>query len=88
MSDPNNQNHVSVELRIKSVDYYLSMLLVDNDQKLVLELGDMQSADTWKGVFEASCTAIDYFNFSICFLLYFIFRYRRDDQKNRKLQVI
>lgn len=66
MSDPNNQNHVSVELKIKSVDYYLSMFLVDNDQKLVLELGDMQTADTWKGVFEASCTArlLDLFDFT------------------------
>jgi hypothetical protein len=51
----NNEKYLSVEMQIKSVDYYVNMFLVENDEKLIIELGDMHSADTWKGVFESTC---------------------------------
>ena len=51
----NNDKYISVEFQIKSIDYYVNMFLCDSDQKLVVELGDMHSADMWKGVFESNC---------------------------------
>jgi hypothetical protein len=51
----NNEKYLSVEMQIKSIDYYVNMFMVENEEKLIIELGDMYSADTWKGVFECTC---------------------------------
>ena len=51
----NDEKHVSVEMQIKSIDYYIKMFLIESDDKLIIELGDVNSADTWKGVFESNC---------------------------------
>lgn len=51
----NNEKHTSFEIRISANDYAVNVFLIENDQKLVIELSDMFSADTWKGVFESNC---------------------------------
>ena len=44
------------EIQINSIDYSVS--IVQNDRKLVIELSDIYSADSWRGTFEAHCKFI------------------------------
>jgi coiled-coil domain-containing protein 61 len=50
----NNEKYTSVEIQLKSIDYYVNMFLIESDDKMAIELGEMYSADTWRGVFESS----------------------------------
>lgn len=46
---------VSVELQFRSVDYSISLYLSENEDKLFVELNDVNTADSWKGQFEMNC---------------------------------
>lgn len=50
----NSDNHISVEIRINSNDYYINMFVIENEHQLVVEVSDMYSADLWKGSFDAA----------------------------------
>jgi hypothetical protein len=49
------REELSVELSIKTVDYNLTLFLSDNSEKMAIELREINTADTWKGIFECAC---------------------------------
>ena len=53
-----DEKSVSYEFQFKGKDYIVSMYLSDEDgedEKLFLELEEKDTAETWKGVYEAAC---------------------------------
>jgi len=50
------REELSVELNIKTVDYNLTLYLSENNEKMAIELREINTADTWKGAFECACT--------------------------------
>jgi hypothetical protein len=61
MNDKSNiikRDNNSTEIEIKSKKYFINVEIVndgDNDDKLIVELEEIDNADTWKGVFDSSC---------------------------------
>ena len=53
MNDEYNNSSLVVDIRLKSIDYNVS--LTNNDDQLVVELREIDTANVWKGVFEANC---------------------------------
>ncbi len=45
---------LSIEINLKSVDYLISVEIVDNS-RFVLEIQSIQTAEVWRGCFEANC---------------------------------
>lgn len=43
------------ELDLNSVDYCVNLSLIEHENKMVIEMTNVNSADCWKGTFESYC---------------------------------
>lgn len=45
---------LSIEIKLKSIDYMVNVSIV-SDEKFLLEIQNIETAEIWKGSFESSC---------------------------------
>ncbi len=50
---------LSIEINLKSVDYLVNVEIVASS-KFVLEIQSIQTAEVWRGCFEASCKQFNF----------------------------
>lgn len=58
----NDLADINIEITLKSVDYNVNVNVIDNE-RFVLEVQSVQTAELWKGCFESKCTLLLKINF-------------------------
>ena len=48
---------INVEINLKSINYHISLNLIEND-KFILEVQNMETAEIWRGCYESNCNFI------------------------------
>jgi hypothetical protein len=55
MNDGENLKSLTVDIKPRNIEYNVSAYLINNDEQLVIEIREIDTLNSWKGVYESNC---------------------------------